>query len=207
MVWKRHIFMLVMTCLPYLKTFMRFPLYQNNFLQAFLSVPAPKSGGSKATLAAGGGGGGSLLGLWLKLLVNLSFAEDGQQSILRVSGALELLADLAQHQRPALLVLHNLCFCPANKPHVIANGTGRVGLIIRCSYFRCSCKKCMQYISLFMQQSVHQKANYRCWEIAAKKQISVETGICWCLFVYGKKEKKNGYSCSSCADGEWGLTE
>ncbi|XP_070783994.1 rotatin [Enoplosus armatus] len=94
-------------------------LQKNNFLQAFLSVPMPKAGGVKATYV--GGGGGSLLGLWLRLLVNLSFAEDGQQSILRVTGALELLADLAQHRRHALLTLHNLCFCPANKPHVIAN--------------------------------------------------------------------------------------
>lgn len=93
---------------------------QNNFLQAFPSVPGPKAGGVKATST--GSGGGSLLGLWLRLLVNLSFAEDGQQSILRVTGALELLADLAQHRRHALLTLHNLCFCPANKPHVIANG-------------------------------------------------------------------------------------
>ncbi|KAM9337415.1 rotatin [Symphorus nematophorus] len=94
-------------------------LQKNNFLQAFLSVPMPKVGGIKATPA--GCGGGSLLALWLRLLVNLSFAEDGQQSILRVTGALELLADLAQHRRHALLILHNLCFCPANKPHVIAN--------------------------------------------------------------------------------------
>ncbi|XP_038583057.1 rotatin [Micropterus salmoides] len=94
-------------------------LQKNNFLQAFLSVPMPKAGGVKATSA--GGGSGSLLGLWLRLLVNISFAEDGQQSILRVTGALELLADLAQHRRHALLTLHNLCFCPANKPHVIAN--------------------------------------------------------------------------------------
>lgn len=84
-------------------------------------MPAPKAGGVKA--ASAGCGGGSLLGLWLRLLVNLSFAEDGQQSILRVSGALELLVDLAQHRRHALLTLHNLCFCPTNKPHVIANGT------------------------------------------------------------------------------------
>uniref|UniRef100_A0A671XHA6 Rotatin n=1 Tax=Sparus aurata TaxID=8175 RepID=A0A671XHA6_SPAAU len=93
-------------------------LQKNNFLQAFPSVPMPKAGGVKAASA----GSGSLLGLWLRLLVNLSFAEDGQQSILRVAGALELLADLAQHRRHALLTLHNLCFCHANKPHVIANG-------------------------------------------------------------------------------------
>lgn len=83
-------------------------------------MPVPKAGGVKTT----SGGGGSLLGLWLRLLVNLSFAEDGQQSILKVPGALEVLAGLAQHRRLALLTLHNLCFCPANKPHVIANGTG-----------------------------------------------------------------------------------
>ncbi|XP_044195830.1 rotatin isoform X2 [Thunnus albacares] len=94
-------------------------LQKNNFLQAFLSVPMPKGSGVKATSV--GCGGGSLLGQWLRLLVSLSFAEDGQQSILRVTGALELLADLALHRRHALLTLHNLCFCPANKPHVIAN--------------------------------------------------------------------------------------
>lgn len=92
---------------------------QNNFLQAFPSVPMPKAGGVKATSV---GGGGSLLGLWLRLLVSLSFTEDIQQSILRVTGALELLADLAPHRRHALLTLHNLCFCPGNKPHIIANG-------------------------------------------------------------------------------------
>ncbi|XP_022063068.2 rotatin isoform X3 [Acanthochromis polyacanthus] len=92
-------------------------LQKNNFLQAFLSVPVPKAAGVKATSVGGGG----LLGLWLKLLVSLSCAEDGQQSILRVTGALELLADLAPHRRHALLTLHNLCFCPANKSHVIAN--------------------------------------------------------------------------------------
>lgn len=89
-------------------------------------MPAPKAGGVK-TSAGGGGGGGGLLGLWLRLLVNLSFAEDGQQSVLKVPEALDVLADLAQHRRLALLTLHNLCFCPANKPHVIANGTAADG--------------------------------------------------------------------------------
>lgn len=100
--------------------FTSFHYSQTNFLQAFSLVPVPKAASSKATLA--GCGGGSLLGLWLRLLVTLSFAEDGQQSIIRVPGALELLADLAQHRRHALLTLHNLCFCPANKSHIIANG-------------------------------------------------------------------------------------
>ncbi|XP_076577654.1 rotatin [Chaetodon auriga] len=101
-------------------------LQKNNFLQAFLSVPMPKAGGVKTTSA-----GCSLMGLWLRLLVNLSFTEDGQQSILRVTGALELLADLAEHRRHALLALHNLCFCPANKPHVIANDKAMKALL-RC---------------------------------------------------------------------------
>lgn len=90
-----------------------------------MSVPIPKAG-VKATSV---GVGGSLLGLWLRLLVSLSYAEDIQQSILRVTGALELLADLATHQHYALLTLHNLCFCPANKPHIIASGMkGKQGL-------------------------------------------------------------------------------
>ncbi|XP_030612443.1 rotatin isoform X2 [Archocentrus centrarchus] len=93
-------------------------LQKNNFLQAFLSVPVPKAAGVKATSVSSGW---SLLGLWLRLLAGLSFTEDGQQSILRLTGALELLADLAPHRRHALLTLHNLCFCPANKSHVIAN--------------------------------------------------------------------------------------
>lgn len=88
----------------------------------------PKAGGVKTTSI--GCGSGSLLGLWLRLLVSLSFAEDGQQSILRVTGALELLADLAPHRRHALLTLHNLCFCPANKPHVITNGMEGPQLIL-----------------------------------------------------------------------------
>uniref|UniRef100_A0A669D743 Rotatin n=1 Tax=Oreochromis niloticus TaxID=8128 RepID=A0A669D743_ORENI len=94
-------------------------LQKNNFLQAFLSVPVPKAAGVKATSVSSGW---SLLGLWLRLLASLSFTEDGQQSILRLTGALELLADLAPHRRHALLTLQNLCFCPANKSHVIANG-------------------------------------------------------------------------------------
>uniref|UniRef100_A0A8C7YZJ6 Rotatin n=1 Tax=Oryzias sinensis TaxID=183150 RepID=A0A8C7YZJ6_9TELE len=95
-------------------------LQKNNFLQAFLSVPVPKAPGVKATPA---GGSGSLLGLWLRLLVSLSSAEDGQQSILKVTGSLEMLADLATHRRHALLILHNLCFCSANKSHVLTSGT------------------------------------------------------------------------------------
>ncbi|XP_077365448.1 rotatin isoform X2 [Festucalex cinctus] len=94
-------------------------LQKKNFLQAFTSVPVPKAGSARG--AGVGNSWGGLMGLWLRLLVNLSFSDDGQQSILRVAGALEVLVDLAPHRRAALLALHNLCFCPANKPHVIAN--------------------------------------------------------------------------------------
>ncbi|XP_077480740.1 rotatin-like [Stigmatopora argus] len=88
-------------------------LQKHNFLQAFISVPIPKVGGARGT--------GSLMGLWLRLFVNLSFSDDGQESILRVVGALDVLVDLAPYRRPALLALHNLCFYSTNKPHIIAN--------------------------------------------------------------------------------------
>uniref|UniRef100_A0A8C7KYU1 Rotatin n=1 Tax=Oncorhynchus kisutch TaxID=8019 RepID=A0A8C7KYU1_ONCKI len=105
-------------------------LHKSNFLQPFLSLPVPKPG-SKT-------GAGGLLGLWLRLLLSVSFGEDGQLSVLRLTGALDLLADLATTQpqrhrhysngsRPitttdnALLILHNVCFSSANKPKVLAN--------------------------------------------------------------------------------------
>uniref|UniRef100_A0A8C5GTE2 Rotatin N-terminal domain-containing protein n=1 Tax=Gouania willdenowi TaxID=441366 RepID=A0A8C5GTE2_GOUWI len=93
-------------------------LQKNNFLQAFLSVPMPKAAAVKAQSVGGGGGS---LSAWLKLLLSVSLSEDGQQSILKVTGALELLVDLAPHRRHALLTLHNLCFNTANKSHLIAN--------------------------------------------------------------------------------------
>uniref|UniRef100_G3NDY8 Rotatin n=1 Tax=Gasterosteus aculeatus aculeatus TaxID=481459 RepID=G3NDY8_GASAC len=95
-----------------------------NFLQAFPSVPMPKPGGAKVAAVSGGP-----LGLWLRLLVSVSCAEDGQLSIFRVTGALELLADLAPHRRHALLTLHNLCFCPASKQHVVANDKATKALL------------------------------------------------------------------------------
>ncbi|CAL8400192.1 unnamed protein product [Arctogadus glacialis] len=101
-------------------------LQKSNFLQSFLSVPVPRQGGGKAAAVGGGnnnnsGGGGGLLAMWLRLLVCLSFGEDGQQSVLKVPGALEVLASLAAHRRHALLTLHNLCLCPGNRPHLLSN--------------------------------------------------------------------------------------
>ncbi len=81
----------------------------------------PKAGGRSGSPAA------EPLFLWLKLLLNVSFGEDGQQMILRLRGALELLVGLAQSKHSSskstiLFILHNICFCSANKPKVLANG-------------------------------------------------------------------------------------
>ncbi|RXN08558.1 rotatin isoform X1 [Labeo rohita] len=96
-------------------------LLKSNFLQHFLSLPMPKAGGRSSSPVT------EPLSLWLKLLLNMSFGEDGQQMILRLRGALELLVGLAQSKHSSfkptiLLILHNICFCSANKPKVLANG-------------------------------------------------------------------------------------
>ncbi|XP_067837545.1 rotatin isoform X1 [Heptranchias perlo] len=92
-------------------------LQKSNFLHNFLALPLPKTAGKTlSTLAM----------LWLKLLLNMSFGDDGQQMILKMNGSLELLTTMSQHkhknnQPTALLILHNICFNPANKPKVLAN--------------------------------------------------------------------------------------
>lgn len=92
-------------------------MQKSNFLQNFLSLSLPK-GGSKSL--------GTLANLWLKLLLNMSFAEDGQQMILKLNGSLDLLLEMGKHKQKgilpmALLVLHNLCFHAASKPKILAN--------------------------------------------------------------------------------------
>uniref|UniRef100_UPI00398F126B rotatin isoform X1 n=1 Tax=Pristiophorus japonicus TaxID=55135 RepID=UPI00398F126B len=92
-------------------------LQKSNFLQNFLVLPLPKTAGKPLSILAM---------LWLKLLLNMSFGEEGQQMILKMNGSLELLTVMSQHkhknnQPTALLVLHNICFNPANKPKVLAN--------------------------------------------------------------------------------------
>uniref|UniRef100_A0A8C2IMX3 Uncharacterized protein n=1 Tax=Cyprinus carpio TaxID=7962 RepID=A0A8C2IMX3_CYPCA len=93
-------------------------LLKSNFLQHFLSLPMPKAGGRSGSLAA------ESFSLWLKLLLNVSFGEDGQQMIFRLRGALEMLVGLAlskhsSSKATSLLILHNICFCSANKPKVL----------------------------------------------------------------------------------------
>ncbi|XP_067888445.1 rotatin isoform X3 [Heterodontus francisci] len=92
-------------------------LQKSNFLHNFLALPLPKATGKPLS---------NLAMLWLKLLLNMSFGDEGQQMILKVNGSLECLTAMSQHkhknnQTTALLVLHNICFNPANKPKVLAN--------------------------------------------------------------------------------------
>ncbi|XP_028288914.1 rotatin isoform X2 [Parambassis ranga] len=157
-------------------------LQKSNFLQGFLTVPLVKTGGVKAT-AQGGGGAGSLLGQWLRLLVSLSFAEDGQQSILRVTGALELLAALAPHRQHALLTLHNLCFCPANKSHVIANDKA-MKVLLCCLQSKEKEPRCMGASALWalLHNNQRAKTTLKCPSV----RLRVEEALALC-----KKDAEN----------------
>ncbi|KAL7840859.1 hypothetical protein AOLI_G00261820 [Acnodon oligacanthus] len=105
-------------------------LQKSNFLQHFLSVPVPRQG------SKGSGPAAVTLSQWLQLLLSVSFGKDGQVMIVKLHGAVELLADLAQsmlgeNTPTALLVLHNICFCSANKARVLACGKA-IELLVSC---------------------------------------------------------------------------
>ncbi|KFO38424.1 rotatin isoform X3 [Fukomys damarensis] len=92
-------------------------IQKSNFLQNFLSLSLPKGGNKHLS---------NLTVLWLKLLLNLSFGEDGQQMILRLDGCLDLLTEISKYKHKSipyipLLIFHNICFSPANKPKILAN--------------------------------------------------------------------------------------
>uniref|UniRef100_A0A3Q2HYA1 Rotatin n=1 Tax=Equus caballus TaxID=9796 RepID=A0A3Q2HYA1_HORSE len=92
-------------------------IQKSNFLQNFLSVTLPKRGNKHLS---------NLTILWLKLLLNISFGEDGQQMILRLDGCLDLLTEMSKYKHKSspyipLLIFHNICFSPANKPKILAN--------------------------------------------------------------------------------------
>ncbi|XP_023563198.1 rotatin isoform X2 [Octodon degus] len=92
-------------------------IQKSNFLQNFLSVSLPKGGNKHLS---------NLTVLWLKLLLNLSFGEDGQQMILRLDGCLDLLTEISKYKHKSspyipLLIFHNICFSSANKPKILAN--------------------------------------------------------------------------------------
>ncbi|XP_038186060.1 rotatin isoform X2 [Arvicola amphibius] len=92
-------------------------IQKSNFLQHFLSLTLPKGGNKHLS---------NLAILWLKLLLNISFGEDGQQMILRLDGCLDLLTEMSKYKHRTnpyipLLIFHNICFSPANKPKILAN--------------------------------------------------------------------------------------
>ncbi|XP_060030017.1 rotatin isoform X2 [Erinaceus europaeus] len=92
-------------------------IQKSNFLQHFLSLTLPKGGNKQLS---------NLTVLWLKLLLNMSFGEDGQQMILRLDGCLDLLTEMSRYKHRSspyipLLIFHNICFSPANKPKILAN--------------------------------------------------------------------------------------
>ncbi|XP_039938510.1 rotatin isoform X4 [Hirundo rustica] len=92
-------------------------IQKSNFLQNFLSLSLPKGSNKNS---------GNVSTLWLKLLLNISFGEDGQQMVMKINGFLDQIIELCKYkhkssQHLALLILHNICFSPANKPKILAN--------------------------------------------------------------------------------------
>uniref|UniRef100_A0A8C0WXA4 Rotatin n=1 Tax=Castor canadensis TaxID=51338 RepID=A0A8C0WXA4_CASCN len=92
-------------------------IQKSNFLQNFLSLTLPRGGNKHLS---------NLTVLWLKLLLNMSFGEDGQQMILRLDGCLDLLTEMSTCRHKSspyipLLIFHNICFSPTNKPKILAN--------------------------------------------------------------------------------------
>ncbi|XP_053915109.1 rotatin isoform X5 [Cuculus canorus] len=92
-------------------------IQKSNFLQNFLCLSLPKGSHKNP---------GNVCILWLKLLLNISFEEDGQQMIMKINGFLDQVVEMCKYkhkssQHLALLILHNLCFSPANKPKILAN--------------------------------------------------------------------------------------
>ncbi|KAL3860206.1 hypothetical protein ACJMK2_010362 [Sinanodonta woodiana] len=65
-------------------------------------------------------------GLWLELLVNLSFSTEGQQIILKIPDSTDLLLDFMdcgqpRHKELSVLIIRNLCCHTSNKPKLLAN--------------------------------------------------------------------------------------
>ncbi|NXP14933.1 RTTN protein, partial [Thinocorus orbignyianus] len=92
-------------------------IQKSNFLQNFLSLSLPKGSHKNP---------GNVSTLWLKLLLNLSFGEDGQQMIMKINGFLDQIVEMCSYkhkssQHLALLILHNVCFSTTNKPKILAN--------------------------------------------------------------------------------------
>ncbi|XP_071785544.1 rotatin-like [Asterias amurensis] len=98
-------------------------LWKTGFLQNFSQVqqrkrkPTKQSPASKQLSAA----------LWLHLLANLTFSPEGQQMVMRIPEALDLLLVFGESSSGsdveylATLILCNLCFPSANKPKLLAS--------------------------------------------------------------------------------------
>ncbi|KAM9308326.1 rotatin [Gastrophryne carolinensis] len=92
-------------------------IQKSNFLQHFLCLSLPKGGNKSPNLLAN---------LWLKFLWSMSLANDGQLMIMKMKGSLDILLELTKYKQKvkfpsALLIIHNICFSPANKPKIISN--------------------------------------------------------------------------------------
>ncbi|XP_014726396.1 PREDICTED: rotatin isoform X3 [Sturnus vulgaris] len=92
-------------------------IQKSNFLQNFLSLSLPKGNNKNSC---------NVSTLWLKLLLNISFGEDGQQMVMKINGFLDQIIEMCKYkhknsQHLALLILHNICFSPANKPKILGN--------------------------------------------------------------------------------------
>ncbi|NWV05447.1 RTTN protein, partial [Ptilonorhynchus violaceus] len=92
-------------------------IQKSNFLQNFLSLSLPKGSNKNH---------GNASTLWLKLLLNISLGEDGQQMVMKINGFLDQIVEMCKYkhkssQHLALLILHNICFNPANKPKILGN--------------------------------------------------------------------------------------
>ncbi|KAI1243255.1 Rotatin, partial [Lamprotornis superbus] len=92
-------------------------IQKSNFLQNFLSLSLPKGSNKNSC---------NVSSLWLKLLLNISFGEDGQQMVMKINGFLDQIIEMCKYkhrnsQHLALLILHNICFSPANKPKILGN--------------------------------------------------------------------------------------
>ncbi|XP_009469615.1 PREDICTED: rotatin [Nipponia nippon] len=92
-------------------------IQKSKFLQNFLSLSLPKGSNKNP---------GNVSTLWLKLLLNISFGEDGQQMIMKINGFLDQIVEMCKYkhkssQHLALLILHNICFSPTNKPKILAH--------------------------------------------------------------------------------------
>ncbi|KAK3610373.1 hypothetical protein CHS0354_008649 [Potamilus streckersoni] len=93
-------------------------IWKSNFLREFseLNPRKTKKGKNKQQNE----------GLWLELLVNLSFSTEGQQIILKIPDSTDLLLDFMdcgqpRHKELSILIIRNLCCHTSNKPKLLAN--------------------------------------------------------------------------------------